>query len=52
MQEELLERLGGQACNIVRGVLLDGGIVDEVVGQSRKSVRFEGVEAVFSYPGK
>lgn len=52
MQEELLQRLGGQARDIVGGVFFDGSVVDEVVGQPREGVRFEGVKALFAYPGE
>jgi hypothetical protein len=52
MQEELLERVGAQSRRIISGVLLDGVVIDKMLGELRKGGSFEGVKAVGPDPGE
>lgn len=52
MQEELLKRVGVQSRRIISGVLLDGVVVDKIVGDLRKGGGLEGIGSVGSDPGE
>lgn len=52
MQEELLERVGVQSRRIISGVLLDGVVIDKMVGEFRKGGGFEGINAMGPDPGE
>lgn len=52
MQEELLERVGVQSRGIISGVLLDGVVIDKIVGKFREGGGLEGIKAMGPDPGQ
>ena len=52
MQKELLKRVGIQSRRIISGVLLDGVVIDKIVGELRKGGSLEGIDPVDPNPGE